>query len=95
LNRTPSHATDRRMSDTPYVVQKVEWYQFRAEDGEAFFVMVSSLPNGFFTAVPCELAITRASHGLMALAASPEEALTQLQGTLAGKARDEIFPSAH
>ena len=31
----------------------------------------------------------------MALAASPEDALTQLQGTLAGKTRDEIFPSAH
>jgi hypothetical protein len=79
------------MSDSPYVVQKVEWYQFRAEDGEAFFVMVASLPNGFFTAVPCEIALTRASHGLMALAATPEEALTQLQGTLAGKTRAELF----
>ena len=79
------------MSDTPYVVQKVEWYQFRAEDGEAFFVMVASLPNGFFTAVPCEITLTRASHGLMALAATPEEALTQLQGTLAGKSRAELF----
>ena len=40
------------MSDTPYVVQKVEWFQFRDPEGHAFFVMVSSLPNGFFTAVP-------------------------------------------
>ena len=83
------------MSDTPYVTQKVDWYQFRAPDGEAFFVMVSSLPNGFFTAVPCEIALTRAPHGLMALAATPDEALVQLQGTLAGKSRDEIFPPEH
>ena len=83
------------MSDTGYVVQKVEWFQFRAPDGEAFFVMVSSLPNGFFTAVPCEVQLTRAEHGLMALAATPDEALAQLQTTLAGKARTEIFPSGH
>ena len=80
----------RAMSD--YIVQKVEWFQFRAADGEAFFVMVSSLPNGFYTAVPCTLPLTRADHALMALGASPEEALAQLQGTLAGKAREEIFP---
>ena len=80
------------MSDAPYVVQKVEWYQFRAPDGDAFFVMVSSLPNGFFTAVPCEITLQRAPHGLIALAATPEEALSQLQGTLTGKARSEIFP---
>ena len=43
------------MSEAPYVVQKVEWFQFRAPDGEAFFVMVSSLPNGFHTAVPVQL----------------------------------------
>ncbi len=79
------------MSDTPYVVQKVEWYQFRAGDGDPFFVMVASLPNGFFTAVPCEIALTRAAHGAMALAATPEEALAQLQGTLAGKSRGELF----
>jgi hypothetical protein len=30
------------MSDTPYVTQKVDWYQFRAPDGDAFFVMVAS-----------------------------------------------------
>lgn len=83
------------MSDAPYVVQKVEWFQFRAPDGEAFFVMVSSLPNGFFTAVPCEIQMTRAEHGLMALAATPDEALAQLQSTLAGKARGEIFPPGH
>jgi len=83
------------MSDTPYVTQKVDWYQFRAPDGEAFFVMVASLPNGFYAAVPCEVTLTRAPHGLMALAATPEEALAQLQGTLAGKSRDEIFPPEH
>lgn len=81
------------MSDTPYVVQKVEWFQFRAPDGDAFFVMVSSLPNGFHTAVPVELQMVRADHGCMALAATPDEALTQLQGTLAGKKREEIFPA--
>ncbi len=83
------------MSDTPYVVQKVEWFQFRAPDGDAFFVMVSSLPNGFFTAVPCEVSLRRAEHGLMALAATPEEALAQLQGTLGPKTREEIFPAEH
>lgn len=80
------------MSDQPYVVQKVEWFQFRAPDGKAFFVMVSSLPNGFFTAVPCELPTKLADHSLMALAASSDEALANLQKTLAGKAREEIFP---
>jgi hypothetical protein len=81
------------MSETPYVVQKVEWFQFRAADGKAFMVMVSSLPNGFFTAVPCEVTMTLAEHHLMALAPTPEEALSQLQGTLAGKSREEIFPA--
>ena len=84
------------MSDTPYVVQKVEWFQFRAADGSAFFVMVSSLPNGFFTAVPCDVPLVRADHSLMALAASPDEALAQLQSTLAGKKRDDLFgPAPH
>jgi hypothetical protein len=83
------------MSDAPYVVQKVEWFQFRAPDGEAFFVMVSSLPNGFFTAVPCEIQLTRADHALMALAATSDEALAQLQTTLAGKTHAQIFPAAH
>ena len=78
----------------PYVVQKVEWYQFRAPDGEAFFVMVSSLPNGFHTAVPVQLQMARADHGCMALAATADEALAQLQGTLAGKTREEIFPAS-
>ena len=81
------------MSDTPYVVQKVDWYQFRAPDGDAFFVLVASLPNGFYTAVPCEMTLQRAPHGLIALAATPDEALAQLQGTLAGKTREEIFSS--
>lgn len=79
------------MSDTPYVVQKVEWFQFRSEDGKAFFVMVSSLPNGFFTAVPCDLTMVRADHSLMALAPTAGEALAQLQTTLGGKSRDEIL----
>ena len=78
----------------PYVVQKVEWYQFRAPDGEAFFVMVSSLPNGFYTAVPVQLQMVRADHACMALAATPDEALTQLQGTLAEKSREQIFPES-
>lgn len=79
------------MSDQPFVVQKVEWYQFRTPEGKPFLVMVSSLPNGFFTAVPCQVEMTQAQHGLMALAQTPEEALTQLQSTLTGKAVEEIF----
>jgi hypothetical protein len=82
------------MAESPYVVQKVEWYQLRAPDGHAFFVMVSSLPNGFYTAVPCVLSMTQADHSQMALAASPEEALAQLQATLGGKTRDELFPGS-
>ena len=82
------------MSDSSYVVQKVEWFQFRAPDGKAFFVMVSSLPNGFFTAVPCDLTMARADHSLMALAATADDALAQLQATLAGKSADEIFTHA-
>ena len=82
------------MSIEPYVVQKIEWFQFRDPDGKAFFVMVSSLPNGFFTAVPCEIPVVHAEHGMMALAASPEEALNQLQNTLVGKNREEIFPQS-
>lgn len=81
------------MSDAPFIVQKVEWFQFRSADGKAFFVMVSSLPNGFHTAVPCDIALVRAEHSLMALAASPEEALAQLQQTLAGRTRDDILPA--
>jgi hypothetical protein len=81
------------MSDAPFVVQKVEWFQFRSADGKAFFVMVSSLPNGFHTAVPCDVPLVRADHSLMALAATPEEALAQLQTTLAGKTRDDLFPA--
>ncbi|MGH7819230.1 MAG: hypothetical protein ACREQ9_05610 [Candidatus Binatia bacterium] len=80
------------MTDAPFVVQKVEWYQFRDPAGHAFFVMVASLPNGFFTAVPCHLTMQRADHSLMALAPSADEALAQLQGTLAGKTAEELFP---
>ena len=75
-----------------YVVQKVEWFQLRAPDGEAFFVMVSTLPNGYFTAVPCRVTMTLAEHGNMALGASSEEALEQLQKTLADKTPSDIFP---
>jgi len=82
------------MSDAGYVVQKVEWFQFRSPDGKAFFVMVSSLPNGFHTAVPVQLQMIRGDHSCMALAATPDEALAQLQGTLAGKTREEIFPAS-
>lgn len=79
------------MSESGFVVQEVKWYQFRSASGEAFLVMVASLPNGFFTAVPCRVAMTLASHGNMALAPTIEEALDQLQATLAGKSVDEIF----
>ena len=79
------------MTDTPYVVQRVEWYQLRGDDGKPFFVMVASLPNGFFTAVPCQLQLTLAEHGMMALAATAEEALAQLQSTLGGKSADALF----
>jgi hypothetical protein len=79
------------MSDTAFVVQKVEWYQFRSEDGTPLFVMVSSLPNGFFTAVPCEVNVKLGDHTLMALAASAEEAIAQLQTNLQGKSTAEIF----
>jgi len=81
------------MSDQPFVVQKVEWYQFRTPEGTPFLVMVSSLPNGFFTAVPCQVEMKHAQHGLMALAQTGEEALAQLQTTLAGKTVDDIFAS--
>ena len=83
------------MSEAPYVVQKVDWFQFRGADGQAFLVMVSSLPNGYYTAVPVDVGMVLAEHGLMALAGSVDEALTQLQSTLGGKTRDQIFPGAH
>ena len=82
------------MSESPFVVQKVEWFQFRDPSGHPFFVMVSSLPNGFYTAVPCRLSLQLADHSLMALAATPDEAIAQLQGTLAGKTQEEVFPPA-
>jgi len=81
------------MTDTAFVVQKVEWFQFRDPAGHAFFVMVSSLPNGFFTAVPCQLTMQRADHSLMGLAQTADEALGQLQTTLAGKTTEELFPA--
>ena len=79
------------MSENTFVVQKVEWYQFRDPSGHAFFVMVASLPNGFFTAAPCQVTMRLADHGLIALAATEEEALTQLQTTLAGKSAEDLF----
>jgi len=85
---------DRPMSEPSFVVQKVEWFQFRDAAGHAFFVMVSSLPNGFFTAVPCQPTMQRADHSLMALAQTPDEALAQLQTTLAGKTTEDLFPAA-
>jgi len=80
------------MSEPAYVVQKVEWFQFRAPDGKAFFVMVSSLPNGFYTAVPVEMPVVHGDHSVIGLAASADEALAQLQKTLMGKGFDQIFP---
>jgi len=82
------------MSETPYVVQKVEWFQFRDPDGHAFFVMLSSLPNGFFTAVPVDLHMARLDHAKMGLAATAEEALASLQTALEGTTRDELFGPA-
>jgi hypothetical protein len=82
------------MSENAFVVQKVDWYQFRAPDGQFFLVMVASLPNGFFTAVPYQVQMTMAAHGNMALAASADEALAQLQQTLAGKSIAQIFAPA-
>jgi len=79
------------MSDAPYVIQKVEWFQFRDPDGHAFFVMVSSLPNGFFTAVPVDIHMTRLEHSKIGLAASVDDALVQLEKALEGKTRDELF----
>lgn len=83
------------MADGRYVIQKVEWFQFRDQEGKAFFVMVSSLPNGFFTAVPCDIQMVRADHGLMALAATSDEALSQLQATLGGKKHADLFGQPH
>ena len=81
------------MTDTAFVVQKVEWYQFRDPAGHAFFVMVASLPNGFFTAVPCQVTMRLADHSLIGLAATQEEALTQLQTNLDEKTAAELFPA--
>jgi hypothetical protein len=83
------------MSDATYVVQKVDWFQLRTPEGKAIMVMVAALPNGFHTAVPVEVSMRLAAHGMMALAASAEDALTQLQTTLAGKGPEEIFPHDH
>ena len=81
------------MSEDAFVVQKVEWYQLRNPEGEATLVMVASLPNGFFTATPCELPIVHADHSLIGLGATAEDALTGVQKSLAGKTRAEIFPA--
>ncbi len=82
------------MSESGFIVQRIEWYQLRAPDGSATFVMISSLPNGFFTAVPCQVQVTLGEHSLMALAASSDEALAQVQRNLAGKSPEQIFPHA-
>jgi len=82
------------MSDTAFVVQKVEWFQFRDGAGHPFFVMVSSLPNGFFTAVPCQPTMKLADHSLIGLGPSQDEALAQLQANLAGKTADDLFPAS-
>lgn len=84
------------MSDQGYVVQKLDWYQLRDSVGKPIFVMVASLPNGFHTAVPCRVELKLAEHGNMALAATAEEALTQLQATLGGKTAEDLFgPDDH
>ena len=80
------------MSDDAFVVQKVEWYQLRDSAGQATLVMVASLPNGFFTATPCELSMRHADHSLIGLGASAEDALEGVKNNLAGKTRAEIFP---
>jgi hypothetical protein len=80
------------MSESPFVVQKVDWFQFRDPAGRAFFVMVSSLPNGFFTAVPCEVTMRLGDHSLIGLGATEQEALAQLQTNLAGKSVEDVFP---
>lgn len=82
------------MSDEGFVVQKVEWFQLRAADGEATMVMVASLPNGFFTATPCEIQMVRADHSLIGLGATAEDALGMVEKNLTGKTRAEIFPAA-
>jgi hypothetical protein len=79
------------MSDDAFVVQKIEWVQLRNPEGEATLVMIASLPNGFFTATPCELAITHADHSLIGLGATADEALDRVKQNLAGKTRAEIF----
>jgi len=79
------------MAESDFVVQKVEWFQLRAADGTPFFVMVSSLPNGFFTAVPCRMTMELAAHGSMGLGQSSEAAMEQLLQALGGKSLDEIF----
>jgi hypothetical protein len=93
LSRDDSSDTTHRMSNDDFVVQKVEWFQLRDGQGHAFFVMVSSLPNGFFTAVPCQLTMRLADHSLIGLAGSREDALAQLQTNLAGKSAEDLFPN--
>ena len=81
------------MAEEAFVVQRVEWFQLRSPSGEATLVMVASLPNGFFTATPCEVPIVHADHSLIGLGASADEALARVQANLAGKSRAEIFPA--
>jgi hypothetical protein len=80
------------VSEPSFIVQKLEWFQLRAENGEATLVLIASLPNGFFTAVPCDVAIQNADHSLIGLGPSVEEALAQVQKNIAGKTREELFP---
>ena len=88
------------MSDTPYVVQKIEWFQFRDPDGHAFFVMVSTLPNGFYTAVPCDLQmarldiVARRPGDPASLVADPSALRTALGWTPVHSTLDEIVDSA-
>ncbi|MBI3782549.1 MAG: hypothetical protein HY270_04020 [Deltaproteobacteria bacterium] len=79
------------MPESNFIVQKVEWFQLRAPDGTPFFVMVSSLPNGYFTAVPCRVTMELAAHGNMGLGQSSEAAMEQLTQALAGKTLEQIF----
>lgn len=83
-----------RMSETPFIVQKVDWYQLRDPSGHALLVMVASLPNGFVTATPCRVTMQLADHSLIALGATADDALTRLQANLAGRTADDLFPSS-
>ena len=80
------------MSDE-MVVQRIEWVQLRAPDGEATLVMLATLPNGFHTATPVEIPWVHGDHSLIGLGATAEDALEMVKRNLAGKTRQEIFPA--